>query len=259
MKSAQVFVLVLAIALVLSAVPSSAACSNTTIKGSYGFLLTGTNSTSLAAVVGQITADGSGGLTGSETISNNGVTEPDAYKAETTLGDILRYLKCCKGDGTPRYPNLKQVFLATRIYGGYANGTGVHGCTNPEPYAYELGFAIQRLIVSQINGTPDPLGYSGPVDYTVAPWFDWGPYLWADGENPRSDGLNWCNGQGDQLCPASQRDVRYGDPNNQIHFWGDFTHPTAAGAQKVANQLVNFFTKSAQNGGSPFVQSWNQQ
>lgn len=73
MKSAQLFVLVLVIGLVMSALPSSAACSNTTIKGSYGFLLTGANSSGLAAIVGQLTADGLGGLTGSETISADGV------------------------------------------------------------------------------------------------------------------------------------------------------------------------------------------
>ena len=65
-----------------------------------------------------------------------GQSEPDAYTSERMLGNILRYLKCCKADGTPRYPNLKQVFLSSRIYGGYANGTD-HGCTNPEPYAYQ--------------------------------------------------------------------------------------------------------------------------
>ena len=62
--------------------------------------------------------------------------------------------------------------------------------------------------------------------------------------------------------PASfgaQRDVRdgdiFGDPDL---YWGDYTHPSAAGAKKVADLLVKFFTKSVANGGSPFVQHWNQ-
>jgi hypothetical protein len=196
-----------------------------------------------------------------------GQTEPDAYTSERMLGNILRYLKCCKLDpygqpGTiPRYPNLKQVFLSSRIYGGYANGTD-HGCTNPEPYAYENGFTVQRLILAQINQAAGQSNdaYSGLVDYGNAPWFDWGPYLWADGDKLRSDGLNWCNGQNNSRCNSgAQKDVRWGtDPPDPLR-WADFTHPSAAGAKKVADQLLKFFTKSVANGGSPFVQHWNQQ
>jgi hypothetical protein len=87
---------------------------------------------------------------------------------------------------------------------------------------------------------------------------DWGPYLWADRENKRSDQLNWCNGQGDNSCAQSQQDVRWGKPGDPSQ-WGDFTHPSANGAKKVADQLVKFFTKTVPNGGSPFVQHWNQQ
>jgi hypothetical protein len=188
----------------------------------------------------------------------DGQSEPDAYTSERILGNILRYLKCCKADGTPRYPNLKQVFLTSRIYGGYANGIGPHGCINPEPYAYESGFAVQRLIVAQINQASGPEQYAGTLSYALAPWFDWGPYLWADGENKRSDQLNWCNAQGDANCSLAQHDVRWGNPQDPSQ-WGDFTHPAAAGAQKVADKLVTFFTKGVLNGGSPFVQHWNQQ
>lgn len=50
------------------------ACSNATLNGNYGFVLSGVNNTSaLTVTVGQIAADGSGKLTGSETVSNNGV------------------------------------------------------------------------------------------------------------------------------------------------------------------------------------------
>ena len=121
---------------------------------------------------------------------------------------------------------------------------------------------MQRLIVAQIKqaaGQPSNDLYSGALNYDNAPWFDWGPYLWADGENFRSDGLNWCNYQSDLNCQFA-RDVRdgdrFGDPDL---YWGDFTHPSAAGAKKVADLLVKFFTKSVVNGGSPFVQHWRLQ
>ena len=42
--------------------------------------------------------------------------------------------------------------LTNRIYGGYANGT-LNGCLMPEPFAYEEGFAVERIGVAQINGT----------------------------------------------------------------------------------------------------------
>jgi len=117
---------------------------------------------------------------------------------------------------------------------------------------------VQRLIVAQIDSNPD--AYSGLVDTNHAPWFDWGPYLWTDGDTGRSDGVVWCNGQHETQCNNGiQRDVRYGDTMDQLDYWGDFTHPAWGGEQKVANLLVTFFTKTIQNGGSAFVQGWNQQ
>src|ERR1700692_2863636 len=88
--------------------------------------------------------------------------------------------------------------------GGYANGQTAHNdCENGEPFAYESGFAVQRMIVQQIiqaAGLPGPIDTnSGKLSYADAPWTDWGPYLWPSGETRRSHGLNWCHGQGDNL------------------------------------------------------------
>ena len=71
---------------------------------------------------------------------------PDAYLSEQYLANIMRYLKCCKRPQQgqppqPRYPNLHQVFVTTRIYGGYAQnpqGTNITvGCMSPEPFSYQ--------------------------------------------------------------------------------------------------------------------------
>lgn len=183
---------------------------------------------------------------------------PDAYQSERHLGNILRYLKCCTLDingnstGNPRYTNLKQVFVTTRIYGGYANGTS-NGCLMPEPFAYEEGFAAQRIIVAQINRTPD--NYSGNVRYPEdTPWVDWGPYLWASGPSVSTHtGLFWCNGQNSPPCNLA-RDVRDGDPLDS-NFWGDYTHPSASGAKKVADRIVDFITNS-QNPNHVWVAPW---
>lgn len=47
-------------------------CSNATLQGNYGFLVTGTSAGNPIAILGQIAADGNGGITGMETVSNNG-------------------------------------------------------------------------------------------------------------------------------------------------------------------------------------------
>lgn len=122
---------------------------------------------------------------------------------------------------------------------------------------------MQRLIVAQIKqaaGQSSNDQYSGLVDYDHAPWVDWGPYLWTNGERPRqSDGLKWCNGQNDVNCGLNDRDVRYGDLDLQYEnqFWGDFTHPSYQGQGKVADQLVNFISDSYS--GPHFVQPWIHQ
>lgn len=123
------------------------------------------------------------------------------------LGTIVRNLKA-------RFPNLKQIFVSSRSYGGYASIP-----LSPEPYAYESAFAFQWLIGDQIAGV-DSLNFdpaAGPVE---APWIAWGPYLWADGLVPRSDGLTWSCGQFDAL---------------------DGIHPNPAGQNVVAAALRAFF------------------
>jgi len=156
------------------------------------------------------------------TISLSSGASADAYALETSIGNILRALKI-------RYPNIKQVFASSRIYGGYSTGRGA--TLNPEPYAYESGFAFKWAIQAQIDqmssGTID--AQAGDLNYTtVAPWIVWGPYLWADGTNPRSDGLVWL----------------------QTDFIIDGVHPSDTGVQKVGNMLLNFFLTS------PYTTGW---
>jgi hypothetical protein len=148
-------------------------------------------------------------------------TESDAHQLVASIGGVIRSLKI-------RYPNLQIVFVSSRIYAGYASIA-----LNPEPYAYESGFAVKWVIEAQIEqmaagGTlVDPL--AGNLNYgTVAPWVAWGPYPWADGETARADGLTW----------------------SRADFEGDGTHPSQSGEQKVADMLIEFFT------GSPFTTPW---
>jgi len=144
----------------------------------------------------------------------------DAFILEKALGDVVRACKI-------RYPNLQVVFLSSRIYAGYATTL-----LNPEPYAYESGFSVQRLVRAQINqmaaGQVDPIAGDLNHDNGAAPWIAWGPYLWADGQTPRSDGLTWFPGD----------------------FENDGTHPSRSGQQKVGTMLLEFLLES------PFSRTW---
>jgi hypothetical protein len=114
-------------------------------------------------------------------------------------------------------PNVRLTYLTSRIYAGYATST-----LNPEPYAYESGFAVKGLVNAQISGE-DSLNFDpgrGPVH---APWLSWGPYQWADGLAGRSDGLTWA-------CSE---------------FLTDGTHPADAARTKIADSLDVFFKVDA--------------
>ncbi|MBI3450153.1 MAG: hypothetical protein HY049_14715 [Acidobacteria bacterium] len=153
---------------------------------------------------------------------------PEAVLEERSIGNILRAIRL-------RYPNARQVFISSRIYGGYANTATPPNNLNPEPYAYEQGFSIKWLVNSQIQqirgGAPDP--NAGDLDYRTlaAPWIAWGPYLWANATTPRSDGLVWEN-----------RDFRY--PYSTGTGVNECTHPSVHAEQKVASMLLQFMKTS---------------
>jgi len=169
--------------------------------------------------------NGQGSLSAS-TVCANDILTIEACNYESQLGQTIRAAKS-------RYPNLKQVFLSTRIYAGYALVP-----LNPEPYAYEYGFSAKWLIQAQIdqirNSTVNPV--AGDLNYSNghAAWTAWGPYLWADGASPRSDGMYWCGGQSSAPC------------NGEDDYQSDFTHPNAQfGTPKVVNLLMKFFLNSS--------------
>src|SRR3954454_7881097 len=86
------------------------------------------------------------------------------------------------------FPNLKIAYLSSVYYMGYSNGLSQK--LDPEPWAYEAGFAVKNVIQDQINGVGN-LNYDPSHGTVTAPWMSWGPYLWANGMNARGDGLVW--------------------------------------------------------------------
>ncbi len=132
-------------------------------------------------------------------------------------GSMVEHLTKLEADTTAviknakkRFPNLRIAYLGSRIWAGNATGG-----LNPEPYAYEGAFAVRHLIQKQ--------------NHDEAPLLLWGPYLWAEGEKGRK-----------------QDDVKY----LKDDFAGDGTHPSRSGQEKVASQLLDFFTTN------PLAKSW---
>ncbi len=142
--------------------------------------------------------------------ANAGPTQSFPAEARKLQADIAQTLR----NLAAKFPNLKVAYLSSRTYGGYAVTP-----LNPEPHAYETGFAVKWLIADQIAGKD-----SAPA----TPWLAWGPYLWTDGTKSRADGFAWTRDD----CAA------------------DGTHPSEAGRRKVAELLLKFFKNE------PTAQSW---
>lgn len=143
-------------------------------------------------------------------LANKGPRGELAEHGKTLQKDTTAVIQNAKA----RFPNLRVIYLGSRIYAGYATNP-----LNPEPYAYEGAFVARWLIRDQIKGEA-ALNYRAGSTTVKAPLLLWGPYLWADGTTPR---------QGDGLT-YERKDLA-----------ADGTHPSDSGRQKVAEQLLKFF------------------
>jgi hypothetical protein len=144
------------------------------------------------------------------------IKEADAQPSgsfQVSNDSLLAHLRSIVGILKQELPNLKLVYFTSRIYAGYASTP-----LNPEPYAYESGFAVRRIIEAQIAGDPT-LNYDPANGAVLAPWLAWGPYLWSDGLRGRADGLTWA-------CSD---------------FAADGTHPAASARHRVSDSLLVFF------------------
>jgi hypothetical protein len=144
----------------------------------------------------------------------------DTYTLLTHLGQVMRALRV-------RYPNLRLVFVSSRVYAGYATVDVMR-----EPYAYETGFSVKWLIDSQIremrgqqmNPRVGTLDYAKKLSAPIL----WGPYMWANGLVPRSDGLIW----------------------DRADFEENGVSPSQAGETKMSGLLLDFFKTS------PYTRCW---
>jgi hypothetical protein len=127
---------------------------------------------------------------------------------EQHLAVTTASLEAILGQIKVRWPNVRQVFVSDRIYAGYIEALP-RGYTSGEPQGgWAAGPAVRQFVLNHLGETD--------------PFVDWGPYLWANGSTPRSDGLAW----------------------NRADFRPDGVHPNAQGAAKVGTRLAQFFASS---------------
>jgi len=87
-----------------------------------------------------------------------------------------------------------------------------------------MKWLIQAQIDQMANGGTIVNDRAGDLNYnTAVPWIGWGPYLWADGVNPRSDGLSWLSTD-----------------------FEDRVHLGPSGVEKAASLLLTLFKTSPQ-------------
>jgi hypothetical protein len=126
---------------------------------------------------------------------------------------FLDHLRAIVRNVKTHFPNARAIYLSSRAYAGYGPESAC-----PEPYAYHYGFSTKWLVEEQLAASPD-LNCDPEKGPVLAPWLAWGPYLWADGLNVRSDGLFWeCS-----------------------DFHPDGNHLSEDGRVKVVELLLSFF------------------
>src|SRR3989304_6125931 len=113
-----------------------------------------------------------------------------------------------------RFPNLRITYFSSRIR-SFVYMMGL----SPEPTAFENAFAVRWMIEDQIAGSGN-VNFDPGQGTVVASYITWGPYLWIDGLNARSDGRTW--------------------PITNVES-SDCTHPTADGENEVADMLLDYF------------------
>jgi hypothetical protein len=138
-----------------------------------------------------------------------GPTQGFPAYAQQLQEEVTRIVQLLPG----RFPNIKLVYLSSRTYGGFAKTP-----LNPEPYAYESGFAIKWLIEQQLKGEA-ALNYDAKKGPVKAPWLSWGPYLWDNGMVQRADGYH----------------------PEESDFAADGTHHAGPGIDKMGRLLLQFF------------------
>lgn len=103
------------------------------------------------------------------------------------------------------YPNLKQVFINSREFGGW--GCPPSGTKYTEPVAFEESFSVKWFVEDHLNET--------------TPWIGWGPYTWSrttPRNHFRNDGVHPCTTTGAPAFGQQWFDFLLNDQTAKIWF-----------------------------------------
>lgn len=104
-------------------------------------------------------------------------------------------------------PNVKLFYVSSAIYSGY----GLKPLPRKEPQAFYEGYGVKQLVEQHIDS--HRAGKN-------TPFVAWGPYIWANGTETNSEGLEWLVGDFELK---------------------DGIHPGPTAEAKVAGRLLSFF------------------
>src|SRR5207249_3194411 len=101
---------------------------------------------------------------------------------QTSEQSLQGYITMIAKNVLTEFSNCKIIFVSTRTQSYVAIGSIYDH--NPEPYAYETGFANKLTIQAQTDQTD--LCFDDPTHFyscspVVAPYICWGPYSWING------------------------------------------------------------------------------
>jgi hypothetical protein len=145
----------------------AANCTNATLQGNYGFLVTGTTAGNPIAIGGQISADGNGVIAGMETVSNNGaITDSAAVTGTYKIGSN------CAGTATITQQGGVTANYNLVVAGGKVQLLGADVGTVESGFALPQG--IDTCSLSKVKGKYDllengvvvghgPLAFGGQV------------------------------------------------------------------------------------------------
>jgi len=123
-STAMIFAGFFGLVIVPAAFGDGGNCNYGNLNGNFGFTLTGSRTDTnpgARSAVGQLTADGNGNLSGSETQSNNGtivtgVTEQGTYTVNSNCSGSAT-LTLSKGDTTTRHFNFEILHNSEEVLG----------------------------------------------------------------------------------------------------------------------------------------------